>query len=178
MKKISTLSVLHHIQSKLRLIRAIHLYKLKFEDLAPKEDQETRLDLSRYDLLLEEIEEHILALKAILKVLKNGKTEEENQFLIRNILTQLPPISKEMHQFVTFLHCMNSNIHLWLKSIAPEIPARNLTGQVISTKKTLEALECSEEEQGQFTEAFNQYSQVVTLLRRGKNIPFVEVIKV
>jgi hypothetical protein len=126
MQPTNTLTTLRYLQNKIRLIRAIHLYKLKFEELSAEEERSTRLELSNYDLLQEEMEEHILALTGILKFLKEGKSEKENEKLIREILSQLPQITKEMHLFVKSLDTHSQNINHWLKTIAPEIPQKNI----------------------------------------------------
>lgn len=67
-------------------------------------------DISDYDLLQEEMEEHILALIAILKFLKESNSVEENQKPIKDILSQLPQITKEMHPFVKSLKVHSQNI--------------------------------------------------------------------
>lgn len=165
-----TLNTLRHLQSKIRLIRAIHLYKLKFEKLTAEEERSTRLVLSDFDLLQEEIQEHILALTTILNFLKEGKTEEENQKAIKSIFSQLPKITREMHLFVKSLDQHSQNIQNWLQKIIPEIPQDNLHLYKQSTSSSQvnykrESLKQSTEE---IVGCFNQYANSLLLMHKAR----------
>jgi hypothetical protein len=183
MKPINTLSTLRYLQNKIRLIRAIHLYKLKFEELSKEEERSTRLELSDFDLIQEEFEEHIFTLQAILKILKEDKTKEETQKVIKDLLRQLPAITKEMYQFVKALHQHGLNIQKWLKIITPEIPQKNIhlysrstaTAHDSSTASTQanNKRESSKESEEEITNGFSQYAQTLQLLKSAKqNLQF------
>ena len=195
MQPTNTRSTLRYLQNKIRLIRAIHLYKLKFEELSAEEERSTRLELSNYDLLQEEMEEHSLALTAMLHVLSQGNPQSENQKLIREILSQLPQITREMHLFVKSLDAHSQNIQQWLKTITPEIPQKNIhlyrrstaTSQKNSTAVSHKGSTTSsqannqkespqkskDEEKKKILESFTQYAQTLQLLRSSKqNIQF------
>nr|WP_320118654.1 hypothetical protein [uncultured Marinifilum sp.] len=119
-----TLNTLQHLQSKVRLIRAIYLYKLKFEELGAKEERSTRIELSHYDQLQDELNQHIFALSTILKILKQSKSKAEAQKAINSILQQLPLITKQMHLFVKRIDVHSQNIQQWLQKITPRNPSR------------------------------------------------------
>jgi len=162
-----TLNTLRHLQSKIRLIRAIHLYKLKFEKLGAEEERCTRLELSDFDLLQEEIQEYILALTTIWNFLKEGKTEEENQKAIKSILSQLPQITREMHLFVRSLDTHSQNIQDWLQKITPEIPSENLHfyKQSTSSSQANYKRKSSKQSTEEIVESFNQYAVSLKILK-------------
>ncbi|MDQ1769369.1 hypothetical protein GQR60_00880 [Labilibaculum sp. A4] len=55
-----------------------------------------------------------------------GNPQNEKEKLIREILSQLPQITREMHLFVKSLDAHSQNINHWLKTITPEIPQENI----------------------------------------------------
>ncbi|WP_372756165.1 hypothetical protein, partial [Labilibaculum sp.] len=101
----------------------------------------------------------------ILKFLKEGKTEEENQKAIKDILSQLPQISREMHLFVKSLDTHSQNIQKWLQKITPEIPHENLNlyRRSIASSQANTNRESSKQSKEEILQSFQHYAN--SLLR-------------
>jgi hypothetical protein len=112
-----------------------------------------------------------------LKFLKEGKYEKENQEAIKSILSQLPPITKEMHLFVKSLDTHSQNIQKWLQIITPEITHKNLHlyrrptnphRRSTASSQSANSGKFSQKSKEEILHSFNHYANSILLMHSTK----------